>query len=74
MKNLIEILQIFLGILIIALILLQQRGMSGGALFGFQSEFFFKKRGMEKYLFYLTWFFIALFALLSLLRIKFNVI
>jgi protein translocase SecG subunit len=43
MKNLIEILQIFLGILIIALILLQQRGMSGGALFGFQSEFFSKK-------------------------------
>ena len=54
MRNLIEILQIFLGILIIALILLQQRGMSGGALFGFQSEFFFKKRGMEKYIFYLT--------------------
>jgi hypothetical protein len=56
MKNLIEILQIFFGILIIALILLQQRGMSGGSLF------------------YLTWFFIVLFALLSILRIKFNVI
>jgi len=74
MKNLIEILQFFLGVLIIVLILLQQRGMSGGAFFGFQSEFFFKKRGMERYLFYLTWFFIALFTFLALLRIKFNVI
>lgn len=64
-----DLFQILLTLLLIALILLQQRGAEGGALFGLQTEFFFKKRGLEKNLYYLTWFLIFVFVFISLLKV-----
>jgi|YNPMSStandDraft_1061717.scaffolds.fasta_scaffold01148_12 protein translocase SecG subunit len=64
-----DIAQIFLGIIIIALILIQQRGTEGGVLFGSQTEFFLKKRGLEKKLHYLTWFLTVIFLIISLIKI-----
>lgn len=71
MIKVVEFFQIFLGIVIIALILLQQRGVSGGAFFGMKTEFFSKRRGFERYVYYLTWFLIVLFILIAYLRIRF---
>ncbi len=64
-----DVIQIFSAILIIVLVLFQQRGAEGGVLFGTKTEFFFKRRGLEKTLFYLTWIFILIFVLVSLLKI-----
>lgn len=64
-----DVIQIFLAIFIISLILLQQRGAAGGTLFGEKTEFFFKRRGLEKNFYYLTWILILLFTFVSLLKI-----
>jgi len=65
----IDLIQVVLGILIIIFILLQQRGAEGGSLFGSQTEFFLKKRGIEKKLYYLTWILTTIFILISLIKI-----
>lgn len=64
-----SIIQIILALLIIVLILLQQRGTEGGILFGTQTQFFIKRRGLEKNLYYLTWILIFAFVFASLLKI-----
>jgi len=64
-----DLLQIFLGSVLIFLIVLQQRGSEGGTLFGTQTEFFFKRRGLEEKLYYLTWILVFLFLLVSFLKI-----
>jgi protein translocase SecG subunit len=64
-----SIIQIILSIIIITLILFQQRGAEGGILFGSQTQFFLKRRGLEKNLYYFTWFTIILFVFVSLLKI-----
>jgi len=64
-----SLIQIILALLIIVLILLQQRGTQGGILFGTQTQFFLKRRGLEKNLYYLTWILIFAFVLISLLKI-----
>jgi protein translocase SecG subunit len=64
-----SIIQIILSVIIIALILLQQRGTEGGVLFGSQTQFFLKRRGLEKNLYYFTWLMIVLFVFVSLLKI-----
>jgi preprotein translocase subunit SecG len=51
---LLPIIQILLSILLVAAILLQQRGTSLGAAFGGASDVFRTKRGIEKGLFYAT--------------------
>ncbi len=71
MIKVLEFFQIILGIGIVALILLQQRGVSGGAFLGIKTEFFSKKRGLEKYFYYFTWILIAIFVLIAYFRIKF---
>ncbi len=63
-----NIIQIILAIAVIVLILLQQRGAEGGILFGTKTEFFLQRRGLEKNIYYLTWFLIALFILVSFLK------
>ncbi len=63
-----DILQIFLAIIIIALIILQQRGSEAGVLFGTRTEFFWFRRGFEKNIYYLTWILIAGFVFISLLK------
>jgi len=64
-----SLLQIILSVIIIVLILLQQRGTEGGILFGSQTQYFLKRRGLEKNLYYLTWAIIILFIFISLLKI-----
>ncbi|GIW67223.1 MAG: hypothetical protein KatS3mg096_091 [Candidatus Parcubacteria bacterium] len=64
-----SIIQIILSILIIILVLLQQRGIEGGALFGSQTQVFLKRRGLEKNIYYLTWILIIAFIFVSLLKI-----
>jgi protein translocase SecG subunit len=64
-----SVVQIILSVIIIALILIQQRGTEGGVLFGSQTQFFLKRRGLEKNLYYFTWLMIILFVFVSLLKI-----
>jgi protein translocase SecG subunit len=64
-----SIIQVILSIIIITLILIQQRGAEGGVLFGNQTQFFLKRRGLEKNLYYFTWLTIILFVFVSLLKI-----
>lgn len=57
--NILAGIQIFISILIILSVLLQQRGQGVGSLFGGSSvggggEFYRSRRGMEKFLFYFT--------------------
>jgi preprotein translocase subunit SecG len=54
MKNAITIFQIIVSVLLIAAILLQQRGSGLGAAFGGEGNVFRTKRGIEKSLFYVT--------------------
>jgi protein translocase SecG subunit len=64
-----SVIQIILALLIIVLILLQQRGTEGSILFGTQTQFFLKRRGLEKNLYYLTWILIFAFIFTSFLKI-----
>ncbi|MCS7200931.1 MAG: preprotein translocase subunit SecG [Patescibacteria group bacterium] len=67
--NIFDILQLILSIVIIFLILLQQRGTEGGVLFGGRTEFFLKRRGLDKNIYYITWILIIIFIGISLLRV-----
>lgn len=70
MEIILDILVIILSITLIVLILLQQRGGSYGSLFGFSGSLpFFQRRGLEKYLFIITWVIAILFLVISLLRV-----
>lgn len=60
-------LQTILGILIIALILLQARGSGIGSAWGGGGEFYVTRRGVEKLLFRTTLLFVVLFVAVSLL-------
>ncbi|OGL73398.1 preprotein translocase subunit SecG [Candidatus Uhrbacteria bacterium RIFCSPHIGHO2_12_FULL_60_25] len=51
---LLPIIQIFLSVLLVAAILLQQRGSGLGSAFGGEGNVFRTKRGVEKILFYAT--------------------
>ncbi|GIW66364.1 MAG: hypothetical protein KatS3mg095_0262 [Candidatus Parcubacteria bacterium] len=72
MINFLDIIIILIAILLIILIVLQQRGESLGTIFGFSGSLSFsQRRGLEKYIYYLTWGLGILFLLLSYLRILF---
>lgn len=61
MKPVISLIQIVLGILLVLVIIIQQKGSGLGATFGGDMGFYRTKRGAEKLLFYVT---IALSSLL----------
>lgn len=64
-----DILLILVSVILVVLILIQQRGTFGGAVFGAGSaEVFFKRRGLEGLIFKLTWSFFVLFLIFSLVR------
>lgn len=65
-----SLIQVVLGIIIIILVLIQQRGSEGGTLFGLESRFFLERRGIEKNIYYLTWLFIVSFIIVSILKIS----
>lgn len=64
-----DIIQIGLSFIIIFLILIQRRGTEGGVLFGSRTEFFLKRRGLDKNIYYITWFLIIFFVTISLFRV-----
>lgn len=66
MKQVISLIQIILGILLVLVILVQQKGSGIGSTFGGDLSFYRTKRGAEKFLFWATIVLAALFILLAL--------
>lgn len=64
-----SVIQIVLSVLIVAAILLQQRGAGLGVTFGGGGEVFRTKRGLEKGLFYATIVLSVLFFLTAILNV-----
>lgn len=54
MLNVIQILQVIFAIILVVLILLQQRGSGLGMAFGGEGNVYRSRRGVEKFLFYMT--------------------
>lgn len=67
MKPVIALIQIILGVILILVIIIQQKGTGLGTAFGGDLSFYRTKRGAEKLLFYLTIILSSVFILLSLL-------
>jgi len=67
MKPVISLIQIMLGVLLILVIIIQQKGSGLGSTFGADLGFYRTKRGAEKLLFYLTIILSVAFILLSLI-------
>jgi len=69
MKNILQISQIVISILLITGILLQQRGAALGSAFGGSGGSYFKKRGLEKNLFWATIILAILFVINGILNL-----
>ncbi len=67
MKPVIYLIQIILGILLILVIIIQQKGSGLGSTFGSDSGIYRTKRGAEKMLFYATIAIAVIFILFSLI-------
>ena len=61
-KNILQIFEIIIAILLIAVILIQQRGTGLGGVFGGEGNVYVARRGIEKSLFIITIIFAVLFA------------
>lgn len=72
MKNILYIVQIVISILLIATILMQQKGSGLGAAFGSESSIYRTKRGAEKFIFRLTIILSVLFLLTAVLSLFVN--
>jgi len=51
MKSILEIVQVFVSVILIVFVLLQQRGSGLGSVFGGSGEIYHRRRGFEKLLF-----------------------
>lgn len=71
MKPVISVIQIILGVLLILVIIIQQKGSGLGSTFGANLGFYRTKRGAEKLLFYCTIILSTAFILLSLVGLLF---
>lgn len=71
MKSVIPFIQITVGILLILLIILQQKGSGLGSTFGGDLSFYRTKRGAEKLVFYTTFVVAALFVIFALIGLVF---
>lgn len=69
MKNILYIVQIIVSVLLIVVILLQQRGSGLGSAFGGESAVYRTKRGAEKIIFRLTIVLAVLFLVTALANI-----
>lgn len=67
MKSVVYLIQIILGVLLIMVIIIQQKGAGLGSAFGADLGFYRTKRGAEKLLFYATIFLSAAFIISSLI-------
>lgn len=72
MLNVLKIIQIILAVLLMASILLQQRGSGLGIAFGGEGNFYRSRRGMEKVLYWATVVIAILFALCALATVYFS--
>lgn len=71
MANILNILQIIISVLLIAAILLQQKGSGLGTAFGGDSgNIYSTRRGAEKIIFYATIALAVIFILISIIRIQ----
>lgn len=61
--------QIIISIILIVLILLQERSSGLSSVFGGESEFYAKRRGLERLIFIATIVLIIIFAILSVLNL-----
>ncbi len=66
MKFILEIVQIIVSVILIILILLQQRGTALGSVFGGGEEFYATRRGLEKKLYWASIIFAVIFIALAL--------
>lgn len=71
MKTAISLIQIILGILLVLVIIIQQKGSGLGSSFGGDLSFYRTKRGAEKLLFYATIALAFFFILSSLIGLMF---
>ena len=71
MNPVISLIQIILGVLLILIIIIQQKGTGLGSTFGGDLSFYRTKRGAEKLLFYLTIIIAVFFILLTLVGLAF---
>lgn len=69
MRQILFILQIVVPVLLVLLILLQQRGTALGSAFGGEGGFYLKRRGIEKKIFWGTVTLAILFLAISLLNL-----
>ena len=65
MNNILLIAQLLVSVILIVLILIQQRGTALGSAFGQESGFYGTLRGVQKKIFWLTVVFGALFIILA---------
>lgn len=71
MNPVISLIQIVLGVLLIIVIIIQQKGSGLGSTFGGDLGFYRTKRGAEKFLFYISIGLSASFILFSLIGLFF---
>ena len=71
MKSVIYLIQIIVAILLILVIIIQQKGSGLGSAFGGDLGFYRTKRGAEKLLFYITIILASVFIIASLLGFVF---
>ncbi len=67
MKTAVSLIQIILGVLLILVIIIQQKGSGLGASFGGDMGFYRTKRGAEKLLFYATIVIVFVFIIFSII-------
>jgi len=67
--SLLDIAQILISVLLIAVILLQQRGGGLSGVFGGESSIYSTKRGIEKNIFIATIILAGLFIIISIMRL-----
>ncbi len=69
MKETLNIFELIIAVLIVGVIILQNRGASTGMAFGGTGESYRSKRGLEQLLFYVTIILASFFALISILSL-----
>lgn len=72
MNQAFNIFQIIIGTVVITSVILQSRGTDTGMVFGGSGESYRSKRGLEKFLFYVTIIGAVLFVTVSLLSLFFR--
>lgn len=72
MKIIIPIIQIVVSSALVALILLQAKGVGLGKAWGGSGEFYKSRRGVEKIIFYFTIIMVGLFLVTSIISLLFS--